>query len=79
MAQEREGPVDGDREGTKREAAGVVLPSSFKMTAEERSSANPSIWLCGPMDKASAYGAGECRFGSCQGHVRATVTGMSKV
>ena len=39
--------------------------------------ANPSSWLCGPMDKASAYGAGDCRFESCQGHVWATVTAMS--
>ena len=23
----------------------------------------------GPMDKASAYGAGDCRFESCQGHI----------
>ena len=22
----------------------------------------------GPMDKASAYGAGDCRFESCRGH-----------
>ena len=25
-------------------------------------------WPCGPMDKASAYGAGDCRFESYQGH-----------
>ena len=24
----------------------------------------------GPMDKASAYGAGDCRFESCRGHIR---------
>ena len=24
----------------------------------------------GPMDKASAYGAGDCRFESCRGHCR---------
>jgi hypothetical protein len=26
------------------------------------------IWPRGPMDKASAYGAGDCRFESCRGH-----------
>ena len=26
------------------------------------------IWRRGPMDKASAYGAGDCRFESCRGH-----------
>ena len=25
-------------------------------------------WPRGPMDKASAYGAGDCRFESCRGH-----------
>ena len=31
----------------------------------------------GPMDKASAYGAGDCRFESCRGHLlmRLTVLG----
>ena len=24
-------------------------------------------WPCGPMDKALAYGAGDCRFESCRG------------
>ena len=29
----------------------------------------PNInWPRGPMDKASAYGAGDCRFESCRGH-----------
>ena len=27
-----------------------------------------STWPRGPMDKASAYGAGDCRFESCRGH-----------
>ena len=27
-------------------------------------------WPSGPMDKASAYGAGDCRFESCRGHLR---------
>lgn len=27
------------------------------------------IWPRGPMDKASAYGAGDCRFESCRGHL----------
>ena len=27
-----------------------------------------NIWPRGPMDKASAYGAGDCRFESCRGH-----------
>ena len=27
-------------------------------------------WPRGPMDKASAYGAGDCRFESCRGHLR---------
>ena len=27
-----------------------------------------TIWPRGPMDKASAYGAGDCRFESCRGH-----------
>ena len=26
-------------------------------------------WPRGPMDKASAYGAGDCRFESCRGHI----------
>jgi hypothetical protein len=26
------------------------------------------IWPRGPIDKASAYGAGDCRFESCRGH-----------
>ena len=26
-------------------------------------------WPRGPMDKASAYGAGDCRFESCRGHL----------
>ena len=26
------------------------------------------MWPRGPMDKASAYGAGDCRFESCRGH-----------
>ena len=26
------------------------------------------LWPRGPMDKASAYGAGDCRFESCRGH-----------
>ena len=30
-----------------------------------------SVWPRGPMDKASAYGAGDCRFESCRGHVNA--------
>ena len=25
------------------------------------------VWTRGPMDKASAYGAGDCRFESCRG------------
>ena len=34
-------------------------------------------WPRGPMDKASAYGAGDCRFESCRGHlVRAYVSGV---
>ena len=28
-----------------------------------------NIWPRGPMDKASAYGAGDCRFESCRGHL----------
>ena len=28
-----------------------------------------SPWPRGPMDKASAHGAGDCRFESCRGHV----------
>ena len=27
-----------------------------------------SYWPCGPMDKASVYGTGDCRFESYQGH-----------
>ena len=27
-----------------------------------------NTWPRGPMDKASAYGAGDCRFESCRGH-----------
>ena len=33
------------------------------------------IWPRGPMDKASAYGAGDCRFESCRGHAHATTPG----
>ena len=29
---------------------------------------NTIQWPRGPMDKASAYGAGDCRFESCRGH-----------
>ena len=32
--------------------------------------ASDSNWPRGPMDKASAYGAGDCRFESCRGHLR---------
>jgi len=32
MVREREGPADGNRAGTKREAAGVVFLSSLKTT-----------------------------------------------
>ena len=28
----------------------------------------PVNWPRGPMDKASAYGAGDCRLESCRGH-----------
>ena len=28
------------------------------------------IWTRGPMDKASAYGAGDCRFESCRVHLK---------
>ena len=28
------------------------------------------MWPRGPMDKASAYGAGDCRFESCRGHLQ---------
>ena len=31
-------------------------------------------WPRGPMDKASAYGAGDCRFESCWGHMLKTMT-----
>ena len=31
----------------------------------------------GPMDKASAYGAGDCRFECCRGHFRCNVLGAS--
>jgi hypothetical protein len=30
---------------------------------------------CGPMDKASAYGTGDCRFESCQGQRTAPTVG----
>ena len=33
-----------------------------------RADAKLSNWPRGPMDKASAYGAGDCRFESCRGH-----------
>ena len=29
-----------------------------------------TIWPRGPMDKASAHGAGDCRFESCRGHFK---------
>ena len=34
-------------------------------------------WPRGPMDKASAYGAGDCRFESCRGHM-ARIAGQLK-
>ena len=38
--------------------------SSFRLQP-----ASDSNWPRGPMDKASAYGAGDCRFESCRGHL----------
>ena len=35
-----------------------------------------STWPRGPMDKASAYGAGDCRFESCRGHSCMLVSGQ---
>ena len=32
----------------------------------------------GPMDKASAYGAGDCRFESCRGHLPASLSPSSR-
>ena len=41
------------------------LPENFKLAEDSHiSSSRPR----GPMDKASAYGAGDCRFESCRGH-----------
>ena len=43
----------------------VWLPLAFCVNLEIGLSCN---WPRGPMDKASAYGAGDCRFESCRGH-----------
>ena len=34
----------------------------------ESNSSSFAHWPRGPMDKASAYGAGDCRFETCRGH-----------
>ena len=49
--------------GGSRFALPVALASAW-------SSAHVAVfnWPRGPMDKASAYGAGDCRFESCRGH-----------
>ena len=47
------------------------LPREAHAVASHRS----STWPRGPMDKASAYGAGDCRFESCRGHYCMIVSG----
>ena len=42
------------------------LPENFKLAEDSHSSSSRPR---GPMDKASAYGAGDCRFESCRGHI----------
>ena len=48
------------------------VTSSFSMHVYHRYCFGPcsDIWPRGPMDKASAYGARDCRFESCRGHFR---------
>ena len=52
-----------------------ALPSSDKVVTTVvrwRCTVNPPALYRrprGPMDKASAYGAGDCRFESCRGHL----------
>ena len=46
------------------ECANKKLQRSKKLEHESYYSQRPR----GPMDKASAYGAGDCRFESCRGH-----------
>ena len=36
-------------------------------------------WPRGPMDKASAYGAGDCRFESCRGHSQSIMCSVNQV
>ena len=40
----------------------------FESHSESALPSESCIWPRGPMDKASAYGAGDCRFESCRGH-----------
>ena len=47
------------------ECANKKLQRSKKLEHESYYSQRPR----GPMDKASAYGAGDCRFKSCRGHL----------
>ena len=42
--------------------------SPVDKTRRSVAAATQSTWPRGPMDKASAYGAGDCRFESCRGH-----------
>ena len=45
-----------------------VSYSSYSYTRFMQKFYRTRIWPRGPMDKASAYGAGDCRFESCRGH-----------
>ncbi len=46
----------------------IISSSSLPRPAACRLSLLFRTWPRGPMDKASAYGAGDCRFESCRGH-----------
>ena len=47
--------------GIKANTTHATMPSSRLLLHQHN-------WPRGPMDKASAYGAGDCRFESCRGH-----------
>ena len=64
-----EGRAHGDlTQGTDEHHLGVESRRRQEDVAAERHAHRPR----GPMDKASAYGAGDCRFESCRGHSSCT-------
>ena len=47
----------------------VFAAMTFKSKTLESTSTRELRWPRGPMDEASAYGAGDCRLESCRGHL----------